>query len=169
MNELNKRSKTTSVSTFDFSTLYTKLPHNKLLMVLNSSIDFCFNGGESKYIIINNYEDCCVKNIKDNVICLNKQQIKDAAAYPPFNCYFTVGPNIFSQIIRIPMGSDPASFFANIFLYFYESKWMNELKNSNLNKARTLCNIFRFIDHLNSINDGGEFENNYSNIYPEKL
>ena len=36
MNELNKRRKVTSVSTFDFSNLYTELPHNKLLMVLNS-------------------------------------------------------------------------------------------------------------------------------------
>ena len=39
MNGLNKRSKATSVSTFDVSALYTKLPHNKLLMVLNSLID----------------------------------------------------------------------------------------------------------------------------------
>ena len=46
---------------------------------------------------------------------------------------------------------------------------MNELKKSDLIKARKLCNIFRFIDDLNSINDGGEFESNYSNIYPEKL
>ena len=43
MNGLNKRRKAASVSTFDFSTLYTKLPHNKLLMVLNSLIDFCFD------------------------------------------------------------------------------------------------------------------------------
>ena len=28
MNELNKRRKATSVSTFDFSTFYTKFPHN---------------------------------------------------------------------------------------------------------------------------------------------
>ena len=28
---------------------------------------------------------------------------------------------------------------------------------------------FRFIDDLNSTNDGGEFESNYSNIYPEEL
>ena len=46
---------------------------------------------------------------------------------------------------------------------------MNELKKSDLIKARKLCNIFRFIDDLNSINDGGEFESNYSNIYPEEL
>ena len=51
MNGLNKRRKTTSVSVFDFS---TKLPH-KLLMILNSSIDFCFDGGESKYITVNSY------------------------------------------------------------------------------------------------------------------
>ena len=46
MNGLNKRRKAASVSTFDFSTLYTKLPHNKLLIVLNSLIDFCFDGGK---------------------------------------------------------------------------------------------------------------------------
>ena len=55
MNGLNKHRKATSVSTFDFSTLYTKLPQNKLLMVFNSLIDFCFDGGESKYITVNNY------------------------------------------------------------------------------------------------------------------
>ena len=56
MNGLNKRRKETSVSTFDFSKLY-----NKLLMVLNSLIDFCFDGGEIKYITINNYGACWVK------------------------------------------------------------------------------------------------------------
>ena len=46
---------------------------------------------------------------------------------------------------------------------------MNELKKNDLIKARKLCNICRFIDDLNSINDDGKFESNYSNIYPEKL
>ena len=45
---------------------------------------------------------------------------------------------------------------------------MNELKKNDLIKARKLCNIFRFIDDLNSINDGGEFESNFSKIYPEE-
>ena len=85
------------------------------------------------------------------------------------NCYFTVGPKIFYQIIGISMGSNPAPFFANLFLYFYESKWMNELKKNDLIKARKLCNIFRFIDDLGREFEGGEFESNYSNIYPEEL
>ena len=49
---------------------------------------------------------------------------------------------------------------------------MNELKMNdliNLIKARKFCNIFRFIDDLNSIHDGGEFESSYSNIYPKEL
>ena len=113
----NKRRKATSVLTFDFSTFYTKLPHNKLLMVLKSLIDFCFDGGEWKYITVNNYGARCVNNIKYNVICLYKQQIKDAVAYLLLNCYFTVGPKIFCQIIGIPMGSDSSTFFANFLLY----------------------------------------------------
>ena len=48
MNKLNECMKVTFISTFDFSTFYNKLPHNKLLMVLNSLIDICFDGGESK-------------------------------------------------------------------------------------------------------------------------
>ena len=60
-------------------------------------------------------------------------------------------------------------FFVNLLLYFYESKWMNELKKNDLNKVRKLCNISRFIDDSNSVNDGGEFESNYSDIYPEEL
>ena len=58
------------------------------------------------------------------------------------------------------MGSDPAPLFVNLFLCYYESKWMNELKKKYLIRARKLCNIFRFIDDLNTINDAGEFENN---------
>ena len=59
------------------------------------------------------------------------------------------------------MGSDPALFFDNLFLYFYEIKWMDKLKKNVLIKARKLCNIFRFIDDLNSISDGGEFERKF--------
>ena len=46
---------------------------------------------------------------------------------------------------------------------------MNELKKNDLIKARKLCNIFRYVGDLNPINDGGEFESNYSNIYSEEL
>ena len=46
---------------------------------------------------------------------------------------------------------------------------MNKLKKNDLKKAKKLINISNFIDDLNSINDGREFENSYSNIYPDYL
>ena len=122
MSGLNKRRKATFISTFHFATLYTKLPHIKLLMVLNTLIDFCFDRGESKYITVNNYGARWIKNIKDNVICLNKQQIKVAVAYRLFNCYLTVGPKIFCQIIGIPLGSDPSVVFLPTYSYTFMKK-----------------------------------------------
>ena len=65
MNGMNKRRKAIYVSTFDFSALYTKFPHNRLLMVLNILIDFCFDGGESNFITVNSYWARWVKILKN--------------------------------------------------------------------------------------------------------
>ena len=46
---------------------------------------------------------------------------------------------------------------------------MNKLRKNDLIKARKICNTFRIIDDLNSINDRGEFESSYFNIYPKEL
>ena len=59
--KINKRNKAKSIMTFDFSTLYTKIPHNLLIQALNEIIDFCFNptshGGAERppyYLNLNN-------------------------------------------------------------------------------------------------------------------
>ena len=67
------------------------------------------------------------------------------------------------------MGSDPAPFFANLFLFFYESRWSKSIKNTNYGVARKYSNIFRFIDDLIAVNDGKKFENHYDEIYPPDL
>ena len=38
------------------------------------------------------------------------------------NCFLNFGSLSFRQIIEIPMGSDPAPFMANLFLYYYDNK-----------------------------------------------
>ena len=62
------------------------------------------------------------------------------------------------------MGPDPAPFFANLFLLFYESRWLKSIKNTNYRFARKSGNIFRSIDDLGAINDGNEFKNHISKI-----
>ena len=169
MLKLNKRNKAKSISTFDFSTLYTKLPHDKLLNVLFKLIDFCFDGGTHKFLIFTKYGARWSNERKDYKICFDKQKMKNAVTYLLSNCNFTIGAKIFSQIIGIPMGSDPAPFFANLFLYFYEREWINSVKKHDFIRARRLCNIFRFIDDLSVFNDDKEFEKNIKEIYPKEL
>ena len=67
------------------------------------------------------------------------------------------------------MGSDPAPYMANLFLYHYESKWVKNLKKNNIQKARKFSHTFRFIDDLLTINDDNLFLNNFSDIYPPEL
>ena len=57
----------------------------------------------------------------------------------------------------------PAPFFANLFLYYYESMDKTSSGKGFGN------NFFRFIDDLNEINDAIIFESNFRNIYPEQL
>ena len=44
INKINKRKNAKQISTFDFSTLYTKIPYNKLLVILYKVVDFVFKG-----------------------------------------------------------------------------------------------------------------------------
>ena len=170
INKINKRHSAKHFSTFDFSTLYTKIPHNKLLEVLNEIIDFSFKGGTRDKITVTSSGAYWTKettNSKGTVY--SKNSIKSALKYILDNCFFEVGNLIFQQKIGIPMGSDPAPFFANLFLYNYESKWLHKLKNQQYHKARKFSNVFRFIDDLIAINDGHEFLNSYHEIYPQEL
>ena len=52
------------------------------------------------------------------------------------NCYFSVGTIIMRQAIGIPMGIDPAPFWANLFLFYFEYKWMKRMRQTNNLLAR---------------------------------
>ena len=55
INKLNSRNKAISISIFDFSTLYTNMPHHRLKSVMGELINVCFNGGDQQYIGITRY------------------------------------------------------------------------------------------------------------------
>ena len=168
--KMNKRSSARSISTFDFSTLYTKIPHDKLLDVIDNIIDFAFKGGKKDYICINwKGEAFWENNPSKTATVFSKTSLKEAVKYLILNCYFTVGNILLQQIIGIPMGLDPAPFLANFFLYFYESEWLKVMRKTNNIIARKFGNVFRFIDDLNALNDDGLFEKYHKEIYPVEL
>ena len=173
LKKLSDLNKAKSIATYDFSTLYTKIPHAKLISVLEEITDFCFNGcNDSKLWINKGTARWChtpkkEPNLKKRLI--SKDMVKKEIAYLLGNCYFKVGNIVFKQVIGIPMGTDPAPFMANLFLYHYENKFIKELKETDRVAARKFGHIWRYIDDLGAVNDDKMFENNISKIYPPEL
>jgi len=166
---INRRKGAKSISTYDFSTLYTKLPHNKLISELNKLIDFVFEGGDKNYIRVNQWGKAFWgKKYKDSV-GYTRNSLKVAVKHLIKNCFFTVGNTVLRQAVGIPMGIDPAPFWANLFLYSYESSYISDLITTDKVKARHFHSTKRFIDDLCALNDGGEFGRVYKDIYPEEL
>ena len=48
LSKINDRKKVQDISTYNFSTLCTKLPHDDLINNLNETVDFAFRGGNEK-------------------------------------------------------------------------------------------------------------------------
>jgi len=84
-------------------------------------------------------------------------------------CYFTVGNLVLKQNIGIPMGIDPAPFWANLFLYHFESKFVQSLISLGSTRAYNFHSVGRFIDDLCAINDRDEFLSCFKDIYPPEL
>ena len=52
LDNINRKKRAKSIATYDFSTLYTKLPHEKLITQLSKVIDLVYKAGDKKYISI---------------------------------------------------------------------------------------------------------------------
>ena len=165
---INTRKKAKEISTFDFSTLYTKLPHNDLLRVLNEHIDFAFDGGTKNYL---GYTDSKVfwKKKPSRKKTISRSQLKSLVKHLITRTYFIVGNLVIRQSIGIPMGIDPAPFWANLYLHFYEHKFITNLMANDKIRARKFFNAMRFIDDECNLNDHGEFSRSFGEIYPEEL
>ena len=168
--KINKRKNAKQISTFDFSTLYTKIPHEKLLDILNKVVDFGFKGGTRDYIIINKQgSTSCSSKKRGHHFVFTKSLLKEAIKFLLHNCFFSIGNITMIQVTGIPMGSDPAPFFANLFLAHKEADWVKSQRKLGTINVRKINNSFRFIDDLLSLNDGSTFEKHYKDIYPTEL
>ena len=67
------------------------------------------------------------------------------------------------------MGIDPAPFWANLYLYKFETRFMKGLRKSDNVTARKFHGCSRFIDDLVCLNDGNKFGESFRNIYPNDL
>ena len=131
-------------------------------------MDFCFKGGISHGIYVST-KGAFWRKPSGDFRFYSKDDINEVLVFIIKNAYFQVGDKIFRQMIGIPMGSDPAPFIANLFLYFYEDNFLSKLKKDDIARARKFRHIFRFIDDLISLNDDDEFLRSYLQIYPSEM
>ena len=66
------------------------------------------------------------------------------------------------------MGTDCAPLLANLFLFFYEYKYVKDKLKTNPREARLLRHTVRYIDDLLTLNNPA-FEQEIPNIYPPQL
>ena len=152
MNSINGKKSAKHISCFDFSTLYTNIPHNKLIEKLNGLVEFAFKGGDRNYICFN-FNGSAYWGRKAKKKCFSERSLKIAIKHLITNCYFSVGNIVMRQKVGIPMGNDPAPFWANLFLYSYEHDYIKHLIKEDRVKAKHFHSTFRFIDDLCSLND----------------
>ena len=169
INIINRKKKAISVATYDFSTFYTTFPHDKLIKNLSNVIDFVFESGNRTHICISKKNVACWgKKSKDN-IGFSKSTLTTFLKHLIQNCHFMDGNSLFRQKIGIPMEIDPAPFWANLFLYTYEYEYLSEFISNDKVKASHSHATKRFIDDLDTLNDGCVFNDVYKDIYPPEL
>ena len=97
---------------------------------------------------------CWVKKV-NGCIRFTCNLLKTTVKHLIENCFFTVANITLKQDKGISMGIDPALFWANLFLYFYQNQFMTELISNNEIKYQHFHSIKVFTDDLN---DGGKYQ-----------
>ena len=162
-----------SIQTFDFSTLYTTIPHSNLKQRISDIVKQAFVTKSGKrrftYLALNSSKAFFVK---DNSSCKVKYTEDDIISMINFlidNIFVQFGGRIYQQTIGIPMGTNCAPLLADLFLYTYEAEFIqNLIKQGEKTTARSFNYTFRYIDDVLSLNNTN-FENYLHRIYPSEL
>ena len=159
-----------SVQTFDFSTLYTSIPHDLLKSRMNKIINNCFqhkNGAPPYTHIKVGRNESCFAN--DNLNSDNKYTANDICKMIEFlvdNIYVRFGGQLFRQMVGLLMGTNCVPLLAELFLYSYENEFLDKLIEEGKRKLATKFNLsYSCIDDLISFNNK-RFKEFISDIYP---
>ena len=157
LNKLKSRGFLASgLSTYDFSTLYTTLPHNLIKEKLTELIEQTFNIDGSFYLACNDKMPFLLLNNLNDINCGHVMFIR-------------FGSKLYRQIVGIPMGTNCAPLVADLFLFCYERDFMLSLSDNNqADIIEAFNSTSRFLDDLLNI-DNPYFKQMVSQIYPTEL
>ena len=166
--KFNTSSKAKSMDSYDFSTLYTSIPHDSLKHNLGLLIDEAYRVRGALWLTVNRSGKCMWSRTKSGSINIDARLLMAMIEYLVDNIYVHVGNRVFRQCIGIPMGTDCAPLLANLYLFYFEYQYMKKLMKNNRGKAKQFSHTVRYIDDLLTLNNPS-FETEIYNIYPSKL
>ena len=115
LKKVNRTKGAKHFDSFDFSTLYTNIPHDLLLESIGQLISEAYRIRGAKYIVIKSdgtayWSDAA--STRDHNI--TEDRLVEQIKFLVDNIYIQVGDRIFRQTIGIPMGTDCAPLLANL-------------------------------------------------------
>ena len=148
----------TSIKSFDFSTLYTTIPHQKLKDRLTSIIRnaFIFRNGNRryKYLVLGHEETYFVKEHSDSKCKYSEDDIIKMLEFLVDNIFVVFARKVFQQTVGIPMGTNCAPLLADIFLYSYEADFIQSFLSTGKKHSASRFNLtYSYIDDVLPINN----------------
>ena len=134
------------ISTWDFSTLYTNIPHDQLKMNMRkfvSNIFVCNNKVKNpkKFVCCSDKHSIAYysKSHSSTNISFDEEQLINAGKFIIDNSYMKFHDNIFRQVIGIPMGTNCTPYLGNIYLHVFEFDYIKNLVvNEDIDTARKI-------------------------------
>ena len=116
LNKLKSRGFLASgLSTYDFSTLYTTLPHNLIKEKLTELIEQTFNREGSLYLACNDKIAFFTSEQPKRYKLWSCQRMCDALHYLLDNIFIRFGSKLYRLIVGIPIGTNCAPLVADLF------------------------------------------------------
>ena len=116
-----------SLSTYDFSTLYTTLPHDLIKKKLINLIETTFQREVTLYLACNDKIAFFTSDDQLRFKLWFCQNVCDALIYLLDNIFIRFDTKLHRQIVEIPMGTNSAPLVANLYLFCYERDFMMTL------------------------------------------
>ena len=126
----SKNFQASKLSTYDFSTLYTTLPHHHIKDKLIDLINRTFIRKNTQYVASNEEYAFFTSDIYNNHNLWSCQNVCDALVYLLDDIFIRFGTKLYRQTIGIPMGTNCAPLVADLF-FCYESDFVKSLSREN--------------------------------------
>jgi len=166
----NSEKRSRHLRTYDFSTLYTSIPHKKLKFRIAKVIRDAFADSKKSFISIYKHNAKWTDNPRKNTLAWTCEDIIKHIDWLIDNIYVIFGDQLFRQAIGIPMGTDCAPFLANLFLFSYEFDWITKKwSEKDYATLQHYKHCSRYIDDLLVINNFNHMDTHMLEIYPPEL